>query len=137
MVTTRQVSGMYAAWAGERGLSEGAHDAAYEGTLEGVPVALDTGARGSGLYAVVVRIGVACGIAPALVKRGAAVGTERMLVAARAALDEVGELRSVRFEADAIELRLDAAAEPESIERCVGTLLAAWRSPGGSTAPFR
>lgn len=129
----------YAAWADDRKLAEGEHDAAYAGVLSGVHVHVDTGLRDTGAYAVVVRIAIACGLHDVLVKRGieAKSADDRVVAAARSLVDEQRMIRSVRLEEDAVEIRLDPGSDGDVIEEAVRLIADAWRSPGGAQAPFR
>ncbi len=140
MTARRHIAAGYAAWADERRLAEGEHDAAYVGVLSGVHVQIDTGVRDSGLYAVVVRMAIACGLEPLLLKRSDDVGAareDRVVAAARELLRESSALRSVRVDEDAVELRLNAGSDGGAIEAAVRRIADAWRSPGRAQAPFR
>lgn len=136
---SRHLALAYAAWADDRRLAEGEHDAVYTGMLSGVRVHVDTGVRDTGAYAVVVRIAIACGPNDVLVKRGgdAKSADDRVVAAARALVDERRMIRSVRLEQDAVEIRLDPGSGGEVIEEAVRRIADAWRSPGRAQAPFR
>lgn len=125
----------WAAWAKAHGFEIDAHDAAYAGMVEGIPVYVETGIRDTGRYEVVVTLPIASGLAPVIIRRGApAESASRMHAALEELVDELDELRCASIHDDDIELRFRAGTSPDAaVDIGARTVIDAWRSIATST----
>lgn len=125
----------YARWARERDMTTEDGER-FHGTLSGVSIAVESGARDSGVYDVVVEIALAVrGASGAIVRaKGSRPDAPPLLVAlAEIAERNEGVLRSIRVDEAALVLRFVPETLPELAEAAAEEVIDACRadaSPG-------
>lgn len=120
----------WASWAKENGFETDAHDAAYAGMVEGIAVYAETGIRDTGRYEVVVKLPIACGVEPTIIRRGTRRGSaSRMHRALEELVSDLDELRCASIHDDDIELRFRAGTSPDvAVDVGARTVIDAWRA---------
>lgn len=134
----RRIEQVYAAWARERGLAPGAHDACYQGTVDAIGIEVETGVRTSGFYDVQIEMAVPCDVVPFVMKRGEPSAPGHPVIdACRTVLDEQEAIRSIRVGRDGVVARLVPRASPVVIDDVLAAVTTAVRDLGGGSGPFR
>jgi len=121
------------AWAAEHHFELDRHDAAYGGMIEGIAVYVDTGVRDSGLYDVVVKLPIATGMTPAIVRRDTPVAEGDDVHRVRRAVEELAEsvnaIKSIAIHEDELALRFAHGTEPDiAVDLGARRVIEAWKA---------